>query len=157
IALALKPAMLFMDEPTTALDVVVQREILERIVELKREMGFSILLVTHDLGLMLQFCDTVGILYAGRLCEVAPARVLLETPQHPYTKGLLASFPEISGPRHRLPGIPGSPPDMLTPGPGCRFHPRCPEAMPECRTDQPELLETAPQHLSACFRAQPAQ
>jgi peptide/nickel transport system ATP-binding protein len=139
IALALNPPLLFMDEPTTALYVVVQKEILQQIAELKERLGFSILFITHDLSLMLEFCDTVGILYAGRLCEVAPAKRLFADPQHPYTRGLMQSFPELHGPKQRIEGIPGSPPDMRSPPPGCRFHPRCREAVDVCRSEQPLL------------------
>lgn len=154
VALALEPPMLFMDEPTTALDVVVQKEILQQIAELKERLGFSILFITHDLSLMLEFCDTVGILYAGRLCEVAPAKSLFAHPQHPYTRGLMNSFPGLTGPRHRMLGIPGSPPNMLHPPSGCRFHPRCPDAIEICRRELPELVSLAPHHLGACFRAE---
>jgi peptide/nickel transport system ATP-binding protein len=153
IALALDPPMLFMDEPTTALDVVVQKEILQQIAELKQRLGFSILFITHDLSLMLEFCDRIGILYAGRLCELAPARTLLSHPLHPYTRGLMSSFPDASGPRHRLVGIPGSPPDMRRPPSGCRFHPRCAQAASDCAAELPELAALAPGHQVACFRA----
>lgn len=155
IALALNPEMLFMDEPTTALDVVVQKEILQQIAELKERLGFSILFITHDLSLMLEFCDTVGILYAGRMCEVAPAKALFSRPQHPYTKGLMNSFPEMHGPRHRMLGISGSPPDMRQPPEGCRFHPRCPDSIDDCQRELPELRGLAPRHVAACIRAEP--
>lgn len=148
IALALDPPLLFMDEPTTALDVVVQKEILQQIAELKERLGFSILFITHDLSLMLEFCDTVGILYAGRLCEVAPAKQLFAAPRHPYTRGLMQSFPELHGPKQRIEGIPGSPPDMRSPPPGCRFHPRCREAIDSCRSEQP-LLTLGSEHALA--------
>ncbi len=153
IALALRPPMLFMDEPTTALDVVVQKEILQQIAELKERLGFSILFISHDLSLMLEFCDTVGIVYAGRLCEVAPAKTLFHQPRHPYTRGLMNSFPEMKGPRHRMIGISGAPPNMLHPPAGCRFHPRCPEVIDACREELPPLLPLAPRHLAACLRA----
>jgi peptide/nickel transport system ATP-binding protein len=151
IALALKPPLLFMDEPTTALDVVVQKEILQQIAELRDKLGFSILFITHDLSLMLEFCDTIGILYAGRLCEVAPARPMLKDPLHPYTQGLMNSFPELHGKRHRMEGISGSPPDMLHPPVGCRFHPRCRKAQPACERTLPELVEFGPEHFGACI------
>jgi peptide/nickel transport system ATP-binding protein len=151
IALALNPPLLFMDEPTTALDVVVQKEILQQIAELRDKLGFSILFITHDLSLMLEFCDTIGILYAGRLCEVAPAKPLLANPRHPYTKGLMHSFPELHGERHRMEGISGSPPDMSHPPAGCRFHPRCRDAIPQCKDHLPPLMELEPGHKSACI------
>ena len=153
IALALRPPLLFMDEPTTALDVVVQKEILQQIAELKERLGFSILFITHDLSLMLEFCDTVGILYAGRLCEVAPAKVLFGAPRHPYTRGLMNSFPDLHGPKRRQEGIGGSPPDMRQPPSGCRFHPRCPTASEVCANTIPPLISLGPQQLTACHRA----
>jgi peptide/nickel transport system ATP-binding protein len=155
IALALKPPLLFMDEPTTALDVVVQKEILQQIAELKKELGFSILFITHDLSLMLEFCDTIGILYAGRLCEIAPARTLLSGPQHPYTEGLMHSFPDLHGERHRMEGIGGAPPDMEHPPSGCRFHPRCKKRRPRCETTLPRLIHVGPRHKSACLLNEP--
>jgi peptide/nickel transport system ATP-binding protein len=142
IALALNPPLLFMDEPTTALDVVIQKEILQQIAELKQKLGFSVLFITHDLSLMLEFCDTIGILYAGRLCEVAPARQLFEAAQHPYTQGLLSSTPELHGERQRLTGIEGSPPDMMKPPSGCRFHPRCARRENTCSMILPRLVPT---------------
>lgn len=154
IALALNPPLLFMDEPTTALDVVVQKEILQQIAELKERLGFSILFITHDLSLMLEFCDTVGILYAGRLCEVAPAKELFANPQHPYTRGLMRSFPELHGPKQRIEGIPGSPPDMRSPPSGCRFHPRCSVAIPVCDQEQPQLITLAAPALARAVGAE---
>ncbi len=153
IALALKPPLLFMDEPTTALDVVVQKEILQQIAELKETLGFSILFITHDLSLMLEFCDTIGILYAGRLCEVAPAKALFHSPMHPYTQGLLHSSPELHGVRQRMEGIEGSPPDMSSPPAGCRFNPRCRDKVSECELHLPRLVELMPGHFGACLRA----
>lgn len=151
IALSLNPPLLFMDEPTTALDVVVQKEILQQITELKNKLGFSILFITHDLSLMLEFCDTIGVLYAGKLCEISPASDLLERAQHPYTRGLLGSAPQLHGQRTRLVGIQGSPPDMKHPPTGCRFHPRCNLAAPDCSTLLPKLVPVAPQHECACL------
>src|SRR5207237_711287 len=126
IALSLNPELIVMDEPTTALDVVVQREILQQIDTLKREFGFAVLFITHDLSLLLEFADRIAIMYAGEIVEIAPAERLAAVPQHPYTQGLLASFPPLSGPLMRLTGIPGSPPDLRDPPGGCRFHPPCP-------------------------------
>ncbi len=149
-ALALDPPMMIMDEPTTALDVVVQKDILQQIERLKREMGFSILFITHDLSLMVELSDRIGIMYAGRLVETAPAEEILRRPLHPYTAGLSGSFPSLTGEKTRLSGIPGSPPDMSSPPPGCRFHPRCPRVMPQCPRIVPPLLEAAPGHSVAC-------
>jgi peptide/nickel transport system ATP-binding protein len=139
IALALSPKLIIMDEPTTALDVVVQRDIIEQIVELKNRLGFSVLFITHDLGLMIEFCDRIGVMYSGELVEVAPAEAVLTNPLHPYTKALGNSFPPLTGPRVRLEGIAGTPPDLRALPQGCRFAPRCPHAMDICREQTPEL------------------
>ena len=139
IALALQPRLIIMDEPTTALDVVVQRDIIEQIVELKGRLGFSVLFITHDLGLMIEFCDRIGVMYSGELVEVAPAETILTNPRHPYTRALGNSFPPLTGPRLRMEGIPGTPPDLRALPQGCRFAPRCPHAMDICRSVAPEL------------------
>jgi peptide/nickel transport system ATP-binding protein len=150
IALALKPSLMIMDEPTTALDVVVQKDILQQIEQLEKDYGFSILFITHDLSLMVEFSDRIGIMYAGELVELAPAQEILNRPLHPYTKGLLSSFPSISGARAKLTGIPGAPPNLLNPPKGCRFHPRCPE-WDGIETDTPApFLEVEPGHWVAC-------
>ncbi len=150
IALALRPPLLVMDEPTTALDVVVQKEILQRIAELKDQLGFSILFITHDLSLLFELTDRIAILYAGRLVESAPSKQLYEDPKHPYTRGLLASFPTVKGPKRKLSGIPGSPPDMLHPPAGCRFHPRCSDVLPRCSSEVPPLIEPSRARQVAC-------
>src|SRR5690606_36798935 len=139
---------------TTALDVVVQKEILQQIAELKERLGFSILFITHDLSLMLEFCDTIGVLYAGRLCEVSSAANLFEGAEHPYTRGLLDSAPALHGQRHRMVGIKGSPPEMRNPPSGCRFHPRCSRVQPSCSTVMPRLVPIAPGHDCACLLVQ---
>jgi peptide/nickel transport system ATP-binding protein len=151
IALALNPALLLMDEPTTALDVVVQREILQEIERLKQQLGFAILFITHDLSLLVEFADQIAIMYAGQIVEQAPARELFEQPQHPYTEGLMRSFPPLSGPKQRLSGIPGAPPNLACPPAGCRFHPRCPLATPRCAEIEPHLQHIAKEHLVACL------
>jgi peptide/nickel transport system ATP-binding protein len=155
IALALDPPLMLMDEPTTALDVVVQKEILHQVAELKDKLGFSILFITHDLSLILEFSTRIAVLYAGRLVEMAPSRELFLAPRHPYTRGLLNSVPSVRGPRKKIAGIPGSPPDMRRLPPGCRFHPRCPSAMDRCRVDAPALRELAPDHIKACHLDSP--
>ena len=145
MALALGPELLIMDEPTTALDVVVQREILQQVEDLKRDLGFAVLFITHDLSLLVEFADRIAIMYAGEIVETAPSAVLHTNPQHPYTRGLMESFPPLTGPLQRLVGIPGSPPDLADPPTGCRFHPRCPLCVPdgpriaEQTTERPQL------------------
>jgi len=136
MALALNPDLLLLDEPTTALDVVVQREILEQIESLKREFEFAVLFITHDLSLLVEFADRIAIMYAGEVVEEAPADQLFSDPRHPYTVGLMQSFPPLVGPVERLAGIPGSPPDLGNPPSGCRFHPRC----PHCTGADPALF-----------------
>lgn len=150
ISLALNPRLLIMDEPTTALDVVVQRSIMEEIRELKDRLDFSILFITHDLSLLGEFSDRIAIMYAGAIVELAPARDVLESPQHPYTVGLMSSFPTLFGPRDRLVGIPGSPPDLLALPTGCRFNPRCPRAFDPCPVVEPALLPTDDEREVAC-------
>ena len=137
IAMALNPELLIMDEPTTALDVVVQREILQKVYALKAKFNFSILFITHDLSLMVEFCDRIGIMYAGELVEVAPAKAILTAPLHPYTRGLGNSFPPLHGPKTVLEGIPGSPLNLLEVPVGCRFQARCAKVHERCRQEYP--------------------
>jgi peptide/nickel transport system ATP-binding protein len=149
IALALEPPLMIMDEPTTALDVVVQKEIMHTISRLKEELGFSILFITHDLSLLVEISDRIAIMYAGQIVELAKARELFESPLHPYTHGLMSSFPALTGPRTKLSGIPGSPPDMVNPPVGCRFAARCPKRFEPCGI-APILAEARPEHWVAC-------
>jgi peptide/nickel transport system ATP-binding protein len=157
MALALRPELLIFDEPTTALDVVVQREILQQVQDLQRELGFAVLFITHDLSLLLEIAHRIAIMYAGEIVETAPAARLAADPQHPYTQGLLQSYPPLTGPLTRLTGIPGSPPDLRQPPRGCRFHPRCPHCRPEQAglyarqtTERPLLRQVQPGHSVAC-------
>ncbi len=152
MALALKPDLVIFDEPTTALDVVVQYNIIKRIKELKAKMGFSVLFITHDLPLMLEMCDTIAIMYAGRMVEIAGVDKLLYSAKHPYTKGLLNAFPSLVGPKKKLKGIGGSVPDLITPPPGCLFYDRCSKKVDMCRKQVPELEKIAENHLCACLR-----
>ncbi len=140
IAMALNPEIIIMDEPTTALDVVVQREILRELMTLRERFNFSVIFITHDLSLLLEIADAVAIMYAGRLIETATQGELYHHPLHPYTNGLLNSFPTLHGPQRKLVGIPGSPPDLRSVPPGCAFHPRCSFAFPPCKTIVPVLL-----------------
>jgi peptide/nickel transport system ATP-binding protein len=140
MALALEPQIVIMDEPTTALDVVTQREILEELTALRERLGFAVLFITHDLSLLVEIADSIAVMYAGRLVERAGAGALLRAPRHPYSLGLLSSFPALHGPRQHLTGIPGSPPDLRKLPSGCVFHPRCSYAMDRCLTEVPQLL-----------------
>ena len=150
IALALTPPLLIMDEPTTALDVVVQKDILRQIADLKEKMGFSILFITHDLSLLVEFATRIAIMYAGEIVERAPSRELFEKPLHPYTIGLMNSFPSITGAKKKLTGIPGAPPDLVAPPSGCRFHPRCSQAMAICGRTVPVNRMISNEHWVAC-------
>lgn len=153
MALALQPDLIIFDEPTTALDVVVQYNIIRKITALKNEMGFSILFITHDLPLMLEMCDRIGIMYAGRLMEVAPVEKLMRGGAHPYSEGLLRAFPSLLGPKVRLQGIPGSVPDLITPPPGCLFYERCGRRTDQCRQSLPPFERLGDRHYCACFHA----
>ena len=154
MALATDPEIVIMDEPTTALDVVVQRDILAQIVELKERLGFSILFITHDLSLLLELADRIAVMYAGQLLEIGTAHQLQHSPAHPYTRGLLNSFPSLRGARRELAGIPGSPPDLHDPPPGCPFLPRCGYGTQACTEIDMSLAPVAaargPGHVTAC-------
>jgi peptide/nickel transport system ATP-binding protein len=157
MALALRPELVIMDEPTTALDVVVQREILQQVKALQRELGFAVLFITHDLSLLVEIANRIAIMYAGEIVEEAPADEIHRAPKHPYTVGLMQSFPPLHGPVVRMTGIAGSPPDLAAPPPGCRFHPRCPHCRPDDAllygrqtTQRPRLRVVSPGHLVAC-------
>ncbi len=150
MALACRPRLLIADEPTTALDVTVQAQILALLDELKRDIGTAVLLVTHDLGVVADHADDVAVMYAGRIAEVAPAGALFARPEHPYTIGLMGAAPRFAQPGERLASIPGTVPDLLAPPPGCRFAPRCPFADGRC--DAAPALRGAP-HAVACHAA----
>jgi peptide/nickel transport system ATP-binding protein len=153
MALAVDPEIVIMDEPTTALDVVVQREILEQIARLRGELGFTVLFITHDLSLLIEIADRIAIMYGGRLLEVGSAEQIHRRPAHPYTRGLLGSFPSVHGPRRALAGIPGSPPDPRELPSGCPFAPRCAHATPDCAMISLQLEQvrgSSAGHLSAC-------
>ena len=140
MGLALDPEIVVMDEPTTALDVVIQRQVIETIARLKDTLGFSVIFITHDLSLLIELCDTIAIMYAGRIVELAPADQLYQRPLHPYSQGLLDSFPTLTGPRRTLKGVPGYPPDMRQLAAGCSFSPRCPHAFTACGDTLPQLI-----------------
>lgn len=152
MALACNPSLLIADEPTTALDVTIQAQILELIDSLRQASDMGILLITHDLGIVAERADHTCVMYAGRIVESAPTHELLENPQHPYTAGLLASLPQFAEPGRQLATLPGHPPKITDNLPGCGFCNRCPEAMPECRRDLPELREIKPGHLVRCWK-----
>ncbi|MCS7364738.1 MAG: ABC transporter ATP-binding protein [archaeon GB-1867-035] len=150
MALACNPKLLIADEPATALDVIVQAQVLEVMRNLKTRLNLSMILITHDLSIIAEMCDRVAIMYAGKIVEYGSARDIFKNPQHPYTKGLIGAFPSIRGPKKSLQSIPGSPPNLLNPPPGCRFHPRCPQAMPICRKEEPKVVKLGGGHIVSC-------
>ncbi len=150
MALASEPRLLVADEPTTALDVTIQAQILELLLDLKKRLGMSILLITHNLGIVGDMADRVAVMYAGQVVEWSPALELLRRPLHPYTRALMNSVPKLRGGRKRLLAIPGTVPSLGNFPPGCRFAPRCPIARPECSKSVPELMEVGPGRLVRC-------
>ncbi|WP_020592770.1 ABC transporter ATP-binding protein [Kiloniella laminariae] len=154
IALASEPELLLADEPTTALDVTIQQQILDLILALSREMGMSVIMVTHDLGVAAQTCDRIAVMYGGRLVEVGPVRNILRNPQHPYSIGLLRSVPENVPPRSELYSLPGIPPGLGNRPSGCCFAPRCPVATARCAVEKPDLFQSGEKVSLACFNPQ---
>ncbi len=153
MALACRPAVLIADEPTTALDVTIQAQMLDLLARLRRDLGMAVLLITHDLGVVAETADRVAVMYAGQVVEEAPVRELFAAPRHPYTAGLLASLPRLGEARERLRVIPGQVPDPLSFPAGCRFHPRCPVANDRCRRETPALESAGPMRAVRCLRA----
>ncbi|MCI4336879.1 MAG: ATP-binding cassette domain-containing protein [Thermoplasmata archaeon] len=151
MALSAQPELLIADEPTTALDVTIQAQILELMRDLKRRVGTAILLITHDLGVIAEVSDRVCVMYAGNVVEVAPVKELYKRPLHPYTQGLLNSIPRMDEPDKKLESIPGSVPNLIYPPSGCRFHPRCPHAMPICKEARPPVTLEGEGHTVACY------
>ncbi|MGH8890939.1 MAG: ABC transporter ATP-binding protein [Acidothermaceae bacterium] len=141
MALLFTPDLVIMDEPTSALDVVAQRSLMVQIKQLQRQLGFAVIFVTHDMSLVSHFSDQLIVMYAGQVVEVGPTRQVFDTPQHPYSRGLLDAFPSIIGPKTKLTGIPGTPPDLGFPPAGCRFHPRCPQVFGDCLVVEPDLYQ----------------
>jgi len=151
MALACKPMLLIADEPTTALDVTIQAQILKLMRDLQKETGTSILLITHNLGVVAETCDRVGVMYAGVMAEIGPVRTIFKEPLHPYTQGMMNSLPKLTTEVGRLEAITGNVPNLVRPPPGCRFHPRCPYAMDICRKEKPPIVEVKPDHFTACY------
>jgi len=155
MALVCRPALLIADEPTTALDVTIQAQILDLLRRLQGELGMAILLITHDFGVVAEICDEVVVMYAGRIVEQAKVRQLFRTPRHPYTCGLLAALPKLGRRGQKIPSIPGMVPPPGARGQGCTFAERCPRALPRCRAETPPLAAHQENHLVACWNPQP--
>ena len=153
MALACRPRLLIADEPTTALDVTIQAQILDLLLDLRKELGMAVIIITHNMGVIAETADRVLVMYAGRIVEQAPVETIFDRPLHPYTKGLLSCVPSLEGELDRLQAIPGSLPDPRRRPAGCRFAPRCGYAVPECAEGIPPLAQFAPGHLAACIRA----
>jgi len=152
LALALDPALVIADEPVTALDVIVQRQVLDVLRDLQRRLNLAMILVTHDMAVVAYACDRVAVMYAGQVVESGPVAAVLEAPFHPYTMGLSHAFPDLRDDAAVLVPIDGAPPSLLTPPPGCRFAERCPFAEPACRARPPPPVKVAPDHFAACWR-----
>ncbi|MEV6729293.1 MULTISPECIES: ABC transporter ATP-binding protein [unclassified Streptomyces] len=151
MALALEPSLIIADEPTTALDVTVQAQVMDLLAELQRELNMGLILITHDLGVVADVADKIAVMYAGRIVEAAPVHEIYAAPAHPYTRGLLDSIPRLDQKGQELYAIKGLPPNLLNIPPGCAFNPRCPMAQAVCRTDVPPLAQAGPDRASACF------
>lgn len=156
MALACNPKLLIADEPGTALDVIVQAQILKLLKEIKDRLGLSMILITHDLSIIVETCEKTAIMYGGKIVEFGDVYSIFKKPLHPYTKGLVSVFPDVKAPKQRMISIPGMPPDLLYPPPGCRFHPRCQYAMPICKKKEPPFEEVEEGHFVACHLVQKA-
>jgi peptide/nickel transport system ATP-binding protein len=152
-ALTCSPKLIIADEPTTALDVTVRSQILNLMQDMKEESGTSVIMITHDFTVACNFCDRIIVMYAGRVMESAATSEFVRNARHPYSTGLLGSVLDIGSDKMSLKPIPGSPPNLIAPPPGCRFHPRCEKCAPRCRSEEPELREIVPGHLAACHFA----
>ncbi len=150
LGLILQPDLLIADEPTTALDVIVEAQFLDLLADLQKKFDLTIILITHNLGNVAQLADRISVMYGGHIVEVAEANLIFDNPLHPYTQGLLASIPNIKLEQPKLKTMPGSPPDLVNPPPGCVFHPRCPQAMDVCKTKKPET-QTKEGHRVSCW------
>lgn len=151
MAIACEPDLVIADEPATALDVLVQAQIIDLLKTLRKELGLSMILITHDLSVLKELSNRVAIMYAGKIVEHASVDTIVNEPHHPYTKALLEALPQIEGGRHSLKSLPGAPPNLIDPPSGCRFHPRCPFAMSICKAQEPLLTDRGTSHMSACF------
>ena len=153
MALSCEPKLIIADEPTTALDVIVQAQILKELKEIQQDLGLSILYISHDMAVIAQVTDTIGVMYAGKLVELGSTREVFHRPRHPYSYLLLSSIPSVTGPRRRPVSLEGTPPNLLAPPSGCRFHPRCPWATEQCRDEEPPMMQIGPSQWTACWNS----
>lgn len=155
MALACNPDLIIADEPTTALDVIVQDQVLRELRQVQKQMGMSMIYISHDIAVIAEVAERIAIMYAGRLCELADAVEIFKRPRHPYTVALMSAFPSIVGEKRPLVALGGEPPDLLFPPPGCRFHPRCPRALDICKQQQPPFEDIGGGHYLACWNPAP--
>ena len=151
MALACHPKLIIADEPTTALDVIVQDRILSELKAIQKRLNMSMIYISHDISVIAEVSDRIGVMYAGRMAELADADAVFKSPIHPYTYALMGAFPSIKGDKRELTTLPGEPPDLLNPPAGCRFHPRCPRATAQCQQEVPPFIEHSPNHMAACW------
>lgn len=154
MALSCDPKLIIADEPTTALDVIVQDQILKELKKIQDQLGMALIYISHDIAVIAEVTDTIGVMYAGKLVEYGSTLEVFHRPRHPYAYLLLSSTPSITGPRRKLAPLEGEPPNLLDPPPGCRFHPRCPFVTDQCRTEDPPFVDIAPGHKVACWNWQ---
>jgi len=154
MALACNPRIVILDEPVTALDVIVQGKILDLVKDLQKKLNLAVILITHDLSVIAEICDKAAIMYAGKIVEYGQILDIYKNPKHPYTEGLISAFPSIAGEKRRFVSIPGEPPDLINPPSGCRFHPRCSYAMDICHEKEPPSVDVGEGHISACYLAE---
>ncbi len=151
MALACNPSLIIADEPTTALDVIVQDQVLRELSRIQKALNMSMIYISHDIAVIAEVAEIIGVMYAGCLVEKADTRTIFQAPRHRYTKALLSTFPSIVGPKSELVSLQGDPPDLLQPPPGCRFHPRCPQAVSRCHLEKPPLQPVGDGHWAACW------
>jgi peptide/nickel transport system ATP-binding protein len=151
MALSCDPKIIIADEPTTALDVIVQDQILQELKKIQADLGMSIIYISHDIAVIAEVTDNIGVMYAGKLVELGSTKEVFARPRHPYAFLLLSSTPSVTGPRRKLAPLEGEPPDLLNPPSGCRFHPRCPYATDQCATEEPPMDDACDGHQVACW------
>jgi len=151
MAMACHPDLIIADEPTTALDVIVQDNLLREMTAIQKKLGMSMIYISHDIAVIAEVSDRIGVMYAGRLVEYGSAKQIFKRPLHPYTHGLMSTFPSIVGPKRELKTMPGEPPDLINPPSGCRFHPRCPKAQQICSQQAPEFRDLSGDHYVGCY------